>query len=297
MEFEGFSHFTEDYSARTMVFPETLLSPMSMREYPPPLAVKALRRLAVVNPPQRIMELDSSNTRLPVELPTQELRNDLVRMPEEPFVFPALKEYPIFTPPLACPPPFIFPVHTNPDCQAPVAKVTDLLQEVLGIMNTVMSEQGRVEEESEILAELVELVAIMQQEAEALVEMVDLVEEYVDEVKAIVELEEWVQELESIRSPSPAPWPRMPMTPITSTTFHEREFSDVSMGGGTDSGLGSYDEMDDGFRGSSEIWQEDLDRDPAIHDPTIHYQDGKQYIEVEKAVTEPVIKVSLSRTA
>lgn len=182
------------------------------------------------------------------------------------FVFPALEEYPAFTPPLECPPPFMFPATQNPACHAPVATVTSLLQDVLGIMNTVMSEQGRVEEESDILAELVELVAIMQDEAEALVEMVDLVEEYVEEADTAAELEEWVQDLESIRSPSP--WPATPMTPMaTWSSSHEREDSGVSMGD-SDSGFGSSESLARSESPFTRLSQENLYQDPAIHDPS-----------------------------
>lgn len=220
---------------------------------------------------------------LPAEMDAQETQRPA------PFVFPALQEYPAYTPPLECPPPFLFPAPPPMD-DAPVAAVTGLLQEVLGIMNTVMSEQGRVEEESEILGELVELVAIMQQEAEALVEYVDLVEEYVEEVDTTAELEEWVQDLESIRSPSP--WPVTPMTPFTPNIhheremYHEREDSGISMGSGSD--VGSFSEPYYNPRLSNEVQEEDLHRELAIHDPTLRYV---QHQTVQVPLRNPVIKV------
>jgi hypothetical protein len=99
-------------------------------------------------------------------------------------------------------------------------------------MNTILSEQGRVKEESEVLKELVELAAIMQEEAEALVEMVDLVEEYIEEIDTAMGVEELVQNLESVVSPS---------VPIR--TMHEREDSGISMGDETDSTLGTSEKQ------------------------------------------------------
>lgn len=155
---------------------------------------------------------------------------------ENTYIFPALKEYPAFTPPVEGVQPFLFPVPRNEQCHAPVAMVTNLLQDVLGVMNTIMGEQGRVQEENQLLLELAELAAIMQEEAEALVELVDLVEEYVEEVDKAVELDEledWVEGLE--RKQSPSPFRR---------TVHDREDSGVSMGDETDSGLSTSDDAD-----------------------------------------------------
>jgi hypothetical protein len=278
-DFTGFGQFTGVYTIQQPVvsIEETLLS-RSMSDYPRPL--KTPRRPALENLQQVQHTPDNTWRDMPTETPVQTL---LDNMKLEPYVFPALKEYPAFTPPLACPPPFILPIHTDTG-KAPVATVTNLLQDVLGIMNTVMSEQGRVEEESEIFAELVELVAIMQQEAEALVEMVDLVEEYVEEVDTAAELEQWVQDLENIRSPSP--WP---------ITFHERDDSGISMGEGTDSGIGDYDEMGGGSKTSRVLREEDLYRDPVIHDPAIHTEEHRRDPENQEVGVKSVQKAVPSR--
>jgi hypothetical protein len=78
------------------------------------------------------------------------------------------------------------------------ANLTNLLQDVLGIMNTIMDFRVAVEEEDAVLQGLAELVVIMQEEAELLIEASDLVEEYCGEVEVEVELkemEEWCFEL------------------------------------------------------------------------------------------------------
>ncbi|KAH7371906.1 hypothetical protein BKA64DRAFT_751156, partial [Cadophora sp. MPI-SDFR-AT-0126] len=85
----------------------------------------------------------------------------------------------------------------TPSSQAP-EKMTNLLTEVLNIMNTVMEQQHSVQEEDAILSDLTELVVIMQEEAEALLHLADLVEEYVEEVdisKEAAEIEDWVEDL------------------------------------------------------------------------------------------------------
>ena len=85
----------------------------------------------------------------------------------------------------------------TPSSQAP-EKMTNLLTEVLNIMNTVMEQQHSVQEEDAILSDLTELVVIMQEEAEALLHLADLVEEYVEEVdisKEAAEIEAWVEDL------------------------------------------------------------------------------------------------------
>ncbi|KAK0117800.1 hypothetical protein ONS95_012125 [Cadophora gregata] len=85
----------------------------------------------------------------------------------------------------------------TPSSQAP-EKMTDLLTEVLNIMNTVMEQQHSAQEEDAILGDLTELVVIMQEEAEALLHLADVVEEYVEEVdlaKEAAEIEDWVEEL------------------------------------------------------------------------------------------------------
>lgn len=86
----------------------------------------------------------------------------------------------------------------TPSALAPL-HLTGLLQEVLSIMNTIMSQQTIVQEEEDVLRDLTELVVIMQDEAEALVNMADLVEEYVDEItiaEQAAEIQEWVSDLE-----------------------------------------------------------------------------------------------------
>lgn len=77
----------------------------------------------------------------------------------------------------------------TPSSVAP-ANLTNLLQDVLGIMNTIMDSRVQVEEEDVILQDLTELVVIMQEEAEMLVEVSDLVEEYCREVEMEVEIKE-----------------------------------------------------------------------------------------------------------
>jgi hypothetical protein len=85
----------------------------------------------------------------------------------------------------------------TPSSVAP-ANLTNLLQDVLGIVNTIMESRAEVEEEDAIFQELTELVVIMQEEAEMLVEVSDLVEEYCGEIEVEVEaqgMEEWYFEL------------------------------------------------------------------------------------------------------
>ncbi|KAJ5050871.1 uncharacterized protein L3040_002739 [Drepanopeziza brunnea f. sp. 'multigermtubi'] len=85
----------------------------------------------------------------------------------------------------------------TPSSQAP-EKMTSLLSEVLSIMNTIMEQQHTVQQEDRIVAELTELVVIMQEEAEALLNLADLVEEFVEEVDVaseVADIESWVEEL------------------------------------------------------------------------------------------------------
>jgi hypothetical protein len=100
------------------------------------------------------------------------------------------------------PPPFSFDMEPPPTPYlAAPANLTNLLQDVLGIMNTIMESRAKVEEEDAILQELTELVVIMQEEAEMLVEVSDLVEEYCGEVEfeaEVWEMEEWCFELGSL---------------------------------------------------------------------------------------------------
>lgn len=69
--------------------------------------------------------------------------------------------------------------------------LTSLLQEILSIMNTVMEEKSRVENEDVVLSGMAELVAIMQEEAEMLVEVGDLVEELKGEIEVVRGVGEW----------------------------------------------------------------------------------------------------------
>jgi len=97
------------------------------------------------------------------------------------------------------PPPFTFDMEPPPapSSVAP-ANLTNLLQDVLGVMNTIMESRAEVEEEDAILQELAELVFIMQEEAEMLIEVSDWVEEYCGEIESeaeIQEMEEWCLEL------------------------------------------------------------------------------------------------------
>lgn len=88
-------------------------------------------------------------------------------------------------------------VPPTPSLLAP-EKMTNLLTEVLNIMNTVMDQQHSVQEEDGILADLTELVVIMQEEAEGLLHLASLVEEFVEEVeisKEAAEIEDWVEDL------------------------------------------------------------------------------------------------------
>ncbi|KAH7323807.1 hypothetical protein BKA65DRAFT_555479 [Rhexocercosporidium sp. MPI-PUGE-AT-0058] len=88
-------------------------------------------------------------------------------------------------------------VPPTPSSLAP-EKMTNLLTEVLNIMNTIMDQQHSVQEEDAILADLTELVVIMQEEAESLLHLAGLVEEFVDEVeisKEAAEIEHWVENL------------------------------------------------------------------------------------------------------
>lgn len=167
--------------------------------------------------------------------PNQWQNSSLNLLTQEPEDSYTSVRYPAFTPPAEGIPPFLFP-EPRKEYHAPVATVTNLLQDVLGVMNTIMSEQDRVQEENQMLLELAELAAIMQEEAEALIEMVDLVDEYVEEVDKAVEIDEleaWLESLE--RKQSPLPFRR---------TIHDREDSGVSMGDETDSGLSISDEID-----------------------------------------------------
>lgn len=86
----------------------------------------------------------------------------------------------------------------TPSSTAPEV-MTSLLQEVLGIMNGIMSHHSTVQEEDQFLRELTELVVIMQQEAEDLLALADLVEEYVEEVEVaeqVADTEDWVDDLD-----------------------------------------------------------------------------------------------------
>ncbi|KAI9047274.1 hypothetical protein LZ554_008725 [Drepanopeziza brunnea f. sp. 'monogermtubi'] len=88
-------------------------------------------------------------------------------------------------------------VPPTPSSQAP-EKMTSLLSDVLSIMNTIMEQQHTVQQEDRIVAELTELVVIMQEEAEALLNLADLVEEFVEEVDVaseVADIESWVEEL------------------------------------------------------------------------------------------------------
>ncbi|KAG4432701.1 hypothetical protein IFR05_011824 [Cadophora sp. M221] len=85
----------------------------------------------------------------------------------------------------------------TPSSLAP-EKMTNLLTEVLNIMSTVMDQQHSVKEEDNILADLTELVVIMQEEAEGLLHLASLVEEFVEEIeisKEAAEIEDWVEDL------------------------------------------------------------------------------------------------------
>ncbi|KAE9364420.1 hypothetical protein N431DRAFT_496929 [Stipitochalara longipes BDJ] len=98
------------------------------------------------------------------------------------------------TPPLVT---FDMKPPPTPSSVAP-ENLTNLLQDVLEVMNTIMESRAEVEEEDSILQELTELVVIMQEEAEMLVEVSDLVEEYCEEIESeaeIQEMEEWCLEL------------------------------------------------------------------------------------------------------
>lgn len=105
--------------------------------------------------------------------------------------------------------------------------MTNLLQDVLSVMNITMSEQGRVQED-QMLLEVVELAAVMQEKAEGMVELVDLIKEYVEEVNKVVELDGLEDSVEGPeRNQSPFPFRR---------TISDVEDSGVSMGDETDSG-------------------------------------------------------------
>ena len=70
------------------------------------------------------------------------------------------------------------------------ANLTGLLQDVLGIMNTIVDSRAEVGEEDAVLEELTELAVIIQEEAEMLVEVRDLVEEYCEVMEVEVEVRE-----------------------------------------------------------------------------------------------------------
>jgi hypothetical protein len=100
---------------------------------------------------------------------------------------------------LSTPPPFTFDMGRPPTLSSTApANLTGLLQDVLGIMNTIMDSRAEVGEEDAILQELTELVVIMQEEAEMLVEVRDLMEEYCEGMEVEVEVREmevWCFEL------------------------------------------------------------------------------------------------------
>jgi len=101
-------------------------------------------------------------------------------------------------PPQPSTPPFNFNMEPAavPSLLVP-ANLTNLVQDVLGIMNKIMDSRAAIEEEDAILQGLAELVVIMQEEAELLIEANDLVEEYCGEVEVEVEVKEmeWCFEL------------------------------------------------------------------------------------------------------
>lgn len=89
----------------------------------------------------------------------------------------AMASYPL-TPPSS----FQFPeLPPTPSAAAP-SNITILLQDVLGVMTTLMSEEMvvRGEDEDGLLGELTDIVVTLQEEAEELVGMADLVEELVE---------------------------------------------------------------------------------------------------------------------
>jgi hypothetical protein len=237
--FSSYDGEVNDYSRITDAYPltESRVTPRpfelpdrDMMVYP--LAVPATRHLPPEHYQQMELLKEAHWSQVSVRLPTEEALSTIETSSKDVFKFPGQEEHPASTPSLACPPPFMFPIRQPQGSNAPVATLTALLQDVLGIINTIMSEQGRVQEEAEMLMGLGELAATMQEEAEALVEMTDLVEEYTEEVEA-AELEEWVKELDLGRILSPSS--HIP-------TLHQREDSGVSTGEESDSGLGTSDE-------------------------------------------------------
>ncbi|KAL2062888.1 hypothetical protein VTL71DRAFT_5960 [Oculimacula yallundae] len=77
-------------------------------------------------------------------------------------------------------------------------KMTNLLTEVLNIMNSIMNQKQSIAEDASVLGDLAELVVIMQEEAEGLLHLAGLVEEFVEEVdtmKEAAEIEAWVAEM------------------------------------------------------------------------------------------------------
>jgi len=132
------------------------------------------------------------------------------------------------------PPSFPFDMEPppTPSSVAP-ANLTNLLQDVLSVMNTIMESRADVEEEDAILQELAELVVIMQEEAEMLIEVSDLVDEYCGEIESeaeIQEMEEWCLELGIGNGNSPS------INRATPRVGHERE----------DSGVGLDEKYEDG---------------------------------------------------